>query len=143
MFSPGRGERDEAGVGIAGFRELGGLGDVLGGDEFGFEGLGELEAGNGGDGGSSVGGAIGIGNGQALETGVAQGCKGGVGPLRVVARPENERAASIGDGGLRSVWILSFAGIDQALGIAEVGRKKEVEGCSVGDLGGEARRRAW
>ncbi len=38
------GERDEAGVGVAGVDELRGLGDVFGGDEARLEGVVEVEA---------------------------------------------------------------------------------------------------
>jgi len=48
------------------------LGDVLGGDEFGFELVEEFEAGEGGDGGFAVGGAVGVGDGEALQGGVAK-----------------------------------------------------------------------
>ncbi len=89
MLGFGRGERDEAGVGVAGFGELGGLGDVFRGDQLGFERVEKLEAGERDDGGAAVGGTFGVGDGQALQGWVAQSGERGIGPLAVFARPED------------------------------------------------------
>ncbi len=62
------GERDEAGVGVAGVDKLRGLGDVFGGDEARLERVVKIEALERGDGGAAVRRAIGIGDGQALQS---------------------------------------------------------------------------
>ena len=92
------GERDEAGVGVAGVDKLRGLGDVFGGGEARLERVVELEAGEGGDGGAAVGRAVGIGDGEALEGGVAEQIERRGRQVRVFACPEDQRAFGVGDG---------------------------------------------
>ena len=62
-------QRDQARIGVGGVDELRGLGDVFRGDEARLEGVVELEAGERGDGGTAVGRAIGIGDGETFEGG--------------------------------------------------------------------------
>jgi len=126
----GGGEGDEAGIGVSGVDELGGLGDVLSGDQARLELVIEVEAGERGDGGAAVGGAVRVGDGEAAEIGVAQQVEGGRRKVGVFACPEDEGAAGV-KGGRRRV---SQAGFDEAAGVAEVGGEKEVKGGAVLDL---------
>ena len=129
----GGGEGDEAGVGVAGVNELGGLGYVLGGDEAGLELVVKVEAGEGGDGGAAIGCAVGVGEGEAAEVGAAEQIEGGRREAGVFAGPEDERAPAVEDGG----GGVGEAGGDEAAGIAEIGGEKEVKGRAILDLGGE------
>ena len=129
----GGGEGDEAGVGVAGVNELGGLGYVLGGDEAGLELVVKVKAGEGGDGGAAIGCAVGVGEGESAEVGAAQQIEGGRREARVFARPEDERAAAVEDG----CGGVGEAGGDEAAGVAEVGGEKKVKGRPVLDLGGQ------
>jgi len=83
MGCHGGGEGNEPGFSVAGFRKLSGLGDVFRRDEFGAEDVGEAEPGDCGDGGLAVRGAVGVGDRQALECGVAEGGEGRGGPVGV------------------------------------------------------------
>ena len=59
--------------------------------------------------------------------------------MRVFASPQNQGPARIynGRGRVSAASGVCQPGIDQLLGIAEVGGEEYVEGCAVLDLGGE------
>lgn len=124
------GERDEAGVGVAGFDELSGLRDVFAVDDFGpgdgpgaefFEGL--LR-------GAAVGGGGGIGDGDFSDRRVADG-DGGIGDVQVGSGgPKDEPA----DGKSGEGFGVGSALGDKGAGVVEVGGEENVVGGAVGDL---------
>ena len=84
-------------------------------------------------GGASVGRVLGIGDGDGLDGGAAEGVEGKGGDAGVVAGPEDEGAACVGEG----VVLLGFAGVDDVLWEPKVGGHEEIEGGAVNDLRGE------
>ncbi len=142
----GGGEGDEAGVCVGGFSELGCLGDVFSGDKFWFEDFGELETGEGCEGGSAVGCAVGVGDGEALEFWIGEGGEGWRWEVTIFAGPKDEGAAGVDDrrGGVaKAVGCddasgVGEAGVEEAPGVAEIGGEEEVKGCAVLNLGGES-----
>jgi hypothetical protein len=129
----GRGEGDEAELRVAGLDELRGLRDVFRLDDARLELVVELHPGEGGDGGAAVGCVIGVGDGEGHEARIAESVLRERLERRVLARPEDEDAASIGNG-LSGVGEVSG---DDLLGEAEVGGEEEVGGGAVEDLRGE------
>ena len=127
------GERDESHLGVAGIGILRGLSDVFGDDEFGPERGEETNVIESGAGGASVGGVLGVGDGDGFDGGIAQGFEGKRGKTGVVARPEDERAVGVG----QRLRLFGFAGIDHVLRERKVGGHEEVEGRSLNDLRGE------
>ena len=134
----GDGEGDESELGVAGFGELGGLGDVFADDEFRGDDGGELEVFKGADGGHSVGRVELVGDGDFGDSRVAEGLErdGLVGG--VFAGPEDEDAVGVGYGGLAVGEVVG----DEFFGVDEVGGKKEILGVAVFDLLGESGRGA-
>ncbi len=129
----GGGEGDEADLGVGGVSVLRGLRDVFGDDEFWAESFVEVEMLQSGLRGSSVGGVLRIGDGDGFDSGCGEDVEGKGGEAGVVAGPENEGSAGVGDG----LGLFGAACIDDALGEGSVGGEEEIEGCSVDDFGGE------
>lgn len=85
-------------------------------------------------GGSAVGGVFGIGDGDGADGGSAQRVEREAGDAGVVARPEDEGAACVGNGCGRG----SASAVDDVLGVGHVGGHEEIEGGLVEDLHGES-----
>jgi hypothetical protein len=131
-------EGDEAGVGVAGLDELGGLRDVFADDDLGprfgpeaefFEGLAR---------GAAVGSGVGVGdgdfaNGRGAEDG-GEIFEDEVG----FGGPEHEAA----DGEGRERRCGGVAGGDEGLRIVDVGGEEDIEGRAVADLRDKAARGA-
>ncbi len=118
---------------VAGLGELGGLGDVFSSDEFGREGGIELEGFECALGGEAVGRVERVGDGDFGDPGTGEGVererlRGGV-----LARPEDEYTAGVGDG----VALGGERGGDELLGVDVVGGEEEVLRVAVLELLGE------
>ena len=132
VLGAGDGERDEADLGVAGFGELRGLGDVLGNDQFAGDLVREVKAFEGFGGGETVGRVEAVGYGDLGDLGAGEGVEGEGLRGRILARPEDEFAAGVGDG-----LALGEVGGDELFWVDVVGGEEDVLRIAVAELLGE------
>jgi len=128
----GDGERDEAGLGVAGLGELRGLADVFGDGEFGLELRIEAHVLKRLLRGEAVGRVRGVGDGEARESWRFQRVERDGLERGVVARPEDKDAVGVGRYGAER-----DASRDKLLRVGSVGGEKDILRSAVRELLGE------
>lgn len=123
---------EDTNFGVSGLDELGGLGDVFAENEPGFYFFVEAGVFEGFDGGATVRGVIGIGDGYFLDRGIEKGLPAGFFGIEfgIGGRPENEFADGVRIGGVRD----DEAGLAEFARIVAVGGEEEIEGSAVLNL---------